>query len=251
MVCTMLATPTSGDASRGRRAAKMPSGTPSADGDERRRSDQQDVLAEQGRELGAMREPERRTAPSSGRGAARPPPVEQPQPRGRAAPRAALEQAGARAGRVDAATTLRRDRTRSAGPSSSTPTRSASANASPMSCVTMIDRLAQRDPGCGETRACSSARVSGSSAPNGSSISSTGGSTPSARATPTRCRWPPDNSSGQRSANSLRAAGRRARAARRPARSTRSARPSFEARHDGDVVGDGHDVETDPTSCST
>ena len=68
IVCTTLATPISGAASRGRRAAKMPSGTPIATAISVETRDEQHVLAEQPRRARARcDEPEREAASSRAR----------------------------------------------------------------------------------------------------------------------------------------------------------------------------------------
>ena len=185
----MLATATSGDASRGRRAAKMPSGTPSATATSvepatsstcwpnRLASSARCAIQNASSDLSVI------ASAAAGRGMA-----------------GTASSSRRTRGSVRAATTAAGDRTRSAGRRRARRRDRPSANASPMSCVTMMTVLRSR-AWMRRNSACSSARVSGSSAPNGSSISSIGGSTASARATPTRCRWPPDSSSGQRLAN--------------------------------------------------
>ncbi|CFE47212.1 Protein of uncharacterised function (DUF1602) [Mycobacterium tuberculosis] len=83
----------------------------------------------------------------------------------------------------------------SAPPGANTATRSASFNASSMSCVTKTMVLC--NSACRRSISfCSSWRTTGSTAENGSSINKIGGSAASARATPTRCCSPPESWAG-------------------------------------------------------
>ena len=137
MVCAALTSQTIGAPRRGRRAARMPSGTPSSHRDDRRDRDQDRVLdrASVG-EFGAVRGPEAgtrsRAGPSLQRGGCLDERFEH-----RAHARV-LRSARSTAG-VSSATST---------PSASTPIRVASANASAMSCVTMtiVLRSCSLDP---------------------------------------------------------------------------------------------------------
>ena len=79
--------------------------------------------------------------------------------------------------------------------------RSASAIASPTSCVTRI-AVKRSFNQTRSSRRCISMRVSASSAPSGSSSASRRGRLTSARASATRCFWPPDSTDGHSPARS-------------------------------------------------